>query len=186
VTLAKNKPSVRQSFDFRGKIVQCALEICAAALICVYLHWIAGHGVSGSVTFAVESSHGAETARPDGSNEPGGFSLGRVTESNGTASVEFDFKSAAKTGLSSGQTSTQSYTVSIADSQNPAVAMNQTLSFSAGGPGNDNFVVEPGIGADAIVKFDARHDTVELDNFTGAQAVQQLHCLIPHLIDQNS
>jgi hypothetical protein len=55
--------------------------------------------------------------------------------------------------------------------------MNQTLSFSAGGLGNDNFVFEPGIGADGIVKFDARHDTVELDNFTSAQTVQQLHSL---------
>ena len=73
---------------------------------------------------------------------------------------------------------TQSYNVIVADRENPAATLNQTVSVSIGGPGNDNFVFKPGIGADTIVNFNAQHDTVELDNFSGAQTTQQLQALI--------
>jgi hypothetical protein len=80
--------------------------------------------------------------------------------------------------LTTGQTLTQSYNVSVADPQHPAGTVNQTVSVSIGGPGNNNFVFKPGIGADTIVNFNAQHDTVELDNFSNAQTTQQLQALI--------
>jgi hypothetical protein len=57
-------------------------------------------------------------------------------------------------------------------------ANNQAGSVSVGGPGNDNFVFHPGVGADTIVNFDPTHDTIELDHFANAQTVQQLESLI--------
>ena len=56
-------------------------------------------------------------------------------------------------------------------------------SVSIGGPGNDNFVFNPGIGPETIVNFNPQHDTVELDHFTNAQATQQLESIMvadPH------
>jgi len=52
------------------------------------------------------------------------------------------------------------------------------VSVSIGGSGSDNFVFKLGIGADTIVNFNALHDTMELDNFSSAQTVQQLQALI--------
>ena len=52
------------------------------------------------------------------------------------------------------------------------------MSVSIGGSGSDNFVFKLGIGADTIVNFNALHDTMELDNFSSAQTVQQLQALI--------
>jgi hypothetical protein len=49
---------------------------------------------------------------------------------------------------------------------------------SIGGPGNDNFIFKPGIGADTIVNFNPLVDTIELDNFTNAQTMQELASLI--------
>ena len=47
-----------------------------------------------------------------------------------------------------------------------------------GGPGNDNFVFHPGMGADTIVNFNIQADTIELDHFANAQTIQQLQTLI--------
>jgi Ca2+-binding RTX toxin-like protein len=49
---------------------------------------------------------------------------------------------------------------------------------SLGGTGNDNFVFQPGIGADTIVNFNPKVDTIELDHFVNAQTVQQLQALV--------
>ena len=51
-------------------------------------------------------------------------------------------------------------------------------SVTYGGPGNDNFVFQPGIGADTIANFNPRVDTIELDHFANIQNVQQLAALI--------
>jgi hypothetical protein len=136
-------------------------------------------GVSGSITFAAANSASAETAsfKPDGSNYLGSFSVGPVTENNGAASAEFNLNN-DQTNLAPGQTLTQSYNVIVADRENPAAMLNQTVSVSIGGSGNDNFVFKPGIGADTIVNFNAQHDTLELDNFSNAQTTQQLQALI--------
>ena len=55
---------------------------------------------------------------------------------------------------------------------------NPSPSVSVGGPGNDNFVFQPGIGADTIVNFNPQADTIELDHFANIQNVQQLAALI--------
>ena len=47
-----------------------------------------------------------------------------------------------------------------------------------GGLGNDNFVFHPGIGADTIVNFNPRANTIELDEFANAQTLSQLASLI--------
>jgi Ca2+-binding RTX toxin-like protein len=49
---------------------------------------------------------------------------------------------------------------------------------SIGGPGNDNFVFQPGIGADTIVNFNPQNDMIELEHFANAQTVQELQSLI--------
>ncbi len=152
-----------------------AAESAAAAMSTSAL----SDGVSGSITFATTNSASAETASftPDGSHYLGNFSLGSVTENNDAASLEFNFNS-DQINLAQGQTLTQSYNVSVADPHNPAGTMNQTVSVSIGGSGSDNFVFKPGIGADTVVNFKTQHDTIELDNFSSAQTVQQLQTLI--------
>jgi hypothetical protein len=136
-------------------------------------------GDAGTVTFADADSSGAPTATltPESSSDLGQFSLGTVTESNGSASVEFDFNG-DQVHLASGQTLTQSYNMSLTDGQNPAAVQSQTVSVTIGGPGNDNFVFTPGVGADTITNFNPQQDTVELDHFANAQTVQQLQSLI--------
>jgi len=78
--------------------------------------------------------------------------------------------------FASGQVLTQSYGVNVTDYQNPNV--NEIASVSIGGPGNDNFVFHPGIGADTIVNFNPQLDTIELDHFANVQTIQELASLI--------
>jgi VCBS repeat-containing protein len=102
-----------------------------------------------------------------------------VTDNNGDFSAGFAFSlTNDQINLAPGQTLTQSYNVSVADAQDPAANVNQTVSVSIGGPGNDNFIFQPGIGAETIVNFDPQHDTIELDHFASAQTVQELQSLI--------
>jgi hypothetical protein len=116
---------------------------------------------------------------PDGSGYVGTFSLDTVIESNGSASVGFEFSLGNdQINLAADQTLTQSYNVGVTDPQNSAVNLNQTVSVMIGGPGNDNFVFHPGIGDDAIANFNPQQDTIELDNFANVQTVQQLEALI--------
>ena len=116
---------------------------------------------------------------PDGSNYAGSFSLDQPTESNGHVSVDFDFMANRdQMNPTPGQVVTQSYNITVADAQNPAENTTQTVSVTVGGPGNDNFVFAPGIGADTVTNFNAQQDTLELDHFTNAQTVQELQALI--------
>jgi hypothetical protein len=78
--------------------------------------------------------------------------------------------------LSSGQTLTQSYDVTVADEHGATAT--QQISVSVGGPGNDNFVFKTGVGADTIVNFNPQADTIELDHFANAQNTQQLAALV--------
>ena len=73
---------------------------------------------------------------------------------------------------------TQSYNISVADAQNPADNINQTVSVTVGGPGNDHFVFAPGVGADTVTNFNPQQDTLEFDHFANAQTVQELQSLI--------
>ena len=75
--------------------------------------------------------------------------------------------------LAPGETLTQSYDVTDA-----AKNLNQVVSVSFGGPGNDNFIFQPGIGADTIVNFNPVDDAIDLDNFSNVHLYQQLESLI--------
>ena len=137
--------------------------------------------VSGNLSFA--DAHAGDTftdsVTPDGSNYAGSFSLDQPTESNGQVSVNFDFMAKNdQMNPAQGETATQSYNVTVADAQNPAETMNQTVSVTVGGPGNDHFVFAPGIGADTVTNFNLQQDTIELDHFGNAQTVQELQALI--------
>jgi hypothetical protein len=138
-------------------------------------------GVSGDIALADSDAASGLSAgfTPDGSNYLGSFSLDTPTESNGNVSVGFEFMAPNdQINLAPGETLTQSYNVTVADAQNPAENLNQTISVTIGGPGNDNFVFAPGIGADTITNFNPQHDTIELDHFAAAQTVQELQSLI--------
>jgi large repetitive protein len=81
--------------------------------------------------------------------------------------------------LAPGQTVTHSYdNVAVPNAQNTSQTTTGTVSVSVGGPGNDNFVFQPGIGADTIVNFNPQADTIELDHFANLQNVQQLAPLV--------
>src|SRR5262249_48870973 len=80
--------------------------------------------------------------------------------------------------VASGQTVTDTYyNVNVPDPGHPGTTVN-TMSVSIGGPGNDNFVFAPGIGADTIVNFNAEHDTIELDHFANIENMQELAAAI--------
>ncbi len=46
------------------------------------------------------------------------------------------------------------------------------MSVTVGGPGNDNFVFAPGVGADTVLNFNPQQDTIELDHFAAAQTLR--------------
>jgi len=136
---------------------------------------------SGIVTFDSADSSETESASvtPNGADYIGSISLGQATESNGSASVNWQFSvDNDQINLAPGETLTQSYNVSLNDAQIPAAAFNQTVAVSIGGAGNDNFVFAPGVGADSIVNFKPQHDTIELDHFSNAQTIHELQSLI--------
>ena len=136
-------------------------------------------GASGTISFADTDPASAISASftPDGANDTGSFTLDQPTESNGIVSVGFEFND-GQVNLSSGQTLTESYNVTVADAQNPAENTAQTVSVTIGGPGNDNFVFAPGLGADTITNFNAQQDTLEFDHFANVQTAQELQALI--------
>ena len=118
---------------------------------------------------------------------PGGADyVGSVAVAHDSNGGWFDFGFSLgndQVALAPGQTVSQSYDVSIADTQNPGADVSENVSVSIGGPGNDNFVFQPGIGADTIVNFNPQQDSIELDHFTNAQTIQELQSLIttdPH------
>jgi hypothetical protein len=116
---------------------------------------------------------------PDGQNYVGNLTTGTVTESNGTASVDYGFSLGSdQIHVGVGQTVTQSYQVSLVDGADHAANATQTASVSIGGAGNDNFVFGPGVGADTVLNFNTQQDTVELDHFGDVQTVQELQSLI--------
>ena len=116
---------------------------------------------------------------PEGQSYVGNLTAGTVTESNGTASVDYGFSLGNdQIGVAAGQTVTQSYEVSLNDAQNPAANMTQTVAVTIGGAGNDSFVFTPGVGADTVLNFNPQQDTIELDHFTNVQTAQELQSLI--------
>ncbi len=142
---------------------------------------LAAEGTSDTLTFAHLDTSSTQKASfaAAGSNYIGTFSVGSVSESHGSASREYDFTLGNdQHNLSPSQTVTQSYEVTLTELQRPTATTKETVSVSIGGPGNDNFLFRPGVGADTIVNFNPQADTVELDKFVDAQTVQQLASLI--------
>jgi VCBS repeat-containing protein len=104
-------------------------------------------------------------------------SLGTVTAAAGTGAIEWQF-AASNAQLDHLMGLTQTYTVS--DASNPAVV--QTVAVSIGGFGHDQFVFNPGVGADTMVNFSTVSnsqgiyvgDTVELDKFSNIHSVSDV------------
>ena len=114
-----------------------------------------------------------------GTKNVGSFFLDEPVENSGNVSVGFHFDLGNdQIDFSAGQTVTQSYSVTVADGQSPSQTVNQTISVSIGGPGNDHFVFAPGVGADTILNFHSQNDTLELDHFANTQTTQELQSLI--------
>jgi hypothetical protein len=135
----------------------------------------------GTLTFADNDAATdlSVSVTPDGQNYVGNLTTGAVTESNGTAAVDYGFSLGNdQINVAPGQTVTQSYQVSLTDAQNPTANATQTVAVTIGGAGNDNFIFAPGVGHDTVLNFNAQQDTVELDHFNNAQTVQELQSLI--------
>jgi hypothetical protein len=135
--------------------------------------------VTGSIELTNFDPSGPEnaTVTPEGSGYEGSFALDTASESNGSTSVGWQFSLADdQINVAPNQTVTQGYDVSVTGPQGSAAS--QEVSVSIGGSGNDNFVFQPGVGADTIVNFNPQHDTIELDHFANAQTVQELQSLI--------
>ncbi len=138
-------------------------------------------GSGGNVVFADANSADSLTTNftPDGSNYIGSFSAESPITSDGNVAVGFQFDLASdQINLAPGETLTQSYNVTLADAQNPAAGQTQAVAVTVGGPGNDNFVFAPGVGADTVLNFNPQQDTIELDHFANAQTALQLQALI--------
>ncbi len=133
---------------------------------------IDGIGNGNTFVFASDGHGGTEVYDPPASanaaaNAP---TLAAATSVDGTTSW-FQLGN-DQINLSPGQTVTDTYTTTAAPNGS------QTLSVTIGGPGNDNFVFAPGIGADTIVNFNGQNDTIQLSGFANAQTVQELAQLI--------
>jgi hypothetical protein len=136
---------------------------------------------NGTITLTDSDSSNTQTASftPEGSGNTGTFSLDPVSVSGGSVSVGWEFSlDNDQINLATGATVTQAYGVSVTDPQNPALEINQTVSVSLGGPGNDSFVFAPGIGAETIANFNPQNDTIELNGFSNIHSEQQLASLI--------
>jgi VCBS repeat-containing protein len=129
--------------------------------------------VDGSISFADADAGDTHTASftPDGRNYVGAFHIDAPSQNDGSGSVDwsFDFKNVT---LQSGQTLTQSYDVTLADQRGATTS--QQVSVSIGGPGNDTFHFNPGVGADTIVNFNAQNDHIDLGNFANIQNYHEL------------
>ena len=102
--------------------------------------------------------------------------LGTVSATAGNGAAEWQF-AATDAQLDHLMGMTQSYTVT--DANNPAVS--QTLAVSIGGNGNDQFVFNPGVGADTMVNFSTLStstgyagDTIELEHFASIASVSDV------------
>ena len=127
----------------------------------------------GTLNFASDGNGGTLITDPP-KTSPSGNSL--LTADAAPRSVElahgpdqFDFDSGWTAGQSNG--------LSAADGQQNS-SENQSAFVSIGGPGDDQFVFHPGIGADTIVNFNPQKDILELDHFANVQTMQQLASLI--------
>ena len=127
----------------------------------------------GTLNFASDGNGGTLITDPPKTSPSGNSSLAadaapRSAElAHGRDQFNFD----------SGWTAGQSNGLSAADGQQNSSG-NQSAFVSIGGPGNDQFVFHPGVGADIIVNFNPQKDILQLDHFADVQTMQQLASLI--------
>ena len=133
--------------------------------------------VEGSISLN-DSGPVEASVTPEGANYIGNFFLDAPAETAARQRWDTASISAPAANLGTGETLTQSYEISVADAQNPALTESLNVSVSIGGPGNDNFVFVPGIGADTVVNFNPQQDTIQFDHFADVQTVQDLQSLI--------
>ncbi len=140
--------------------------------------------VTGNISFVDFDFHPqyTESVVPDGAGNVGEFSLEPPSKGSGVETLEWNFTLGGdQIDLAPSETLTQSYQLSLKDGQGSTLS--ETASISIGGPGADNFIFHPGIGADTIVNFNEQADTIEIDHFVNIQSLQQLASLItndPH------
>jgi hypothetical protein len=74
------------------------------------------------------------------------------------------------------------YTIDSSTSTGMTATQSQTTTANSGvvlgGPGNDTFVFQPGMGGETIANFNPQQDTLSFDHFTAAQTAQELQSLI--------
>ena len=106
----------------------------------------------------------------------GSFMVDAATAANGQESVGWQFNLGSN---SVAQTATQSYDVTLTDTQpnGATTTATQSLAVTIGGPGNDTFVFHPGMGADVIANATSS-DTIELDGFSSVTSINQLQALL--------
>jgi hypothetical protein len=133
--------------------------------------------VSGVVTFANADPSDNLSMAPDDVNYVGTTSIiGQANDAHGNELVDYSID-LGNDQIGIGQTLTQSYDVTL-HGTDPSTNQAQTVSVTVGGPGNDNFVFAPGVGADTVLNFNPQQDTIELDHFAAAQTTQELQSLI--------
>jgi hypothetical protein len=108
-----------------------------------------------------------------GSGYVGNFTLDALNEANGQGTVGWHFNLNPDPIT---QPTTQSYDVISSEAHSGVTAI-QTVSVTIGGPGNDTFVIHPGVGTDVIVNAGSQ-DNVELNGFSSISDVRQLTNLL--------
>ena len=111
-----------------------------------------------------------------GSGYVGSFTVDAAAAANGQESVGWQFNLGSN---SVAHTVTQSYDATLTDTQpNGATATaTQSLAVTIGGPGNDTFVFNPGLGADVIANATSS-DIIELDGFSSVTSMHHLQTLL--------
>ena len=106
----------------------------------------------------------------------GSFTVDAATAANGQELVGWQFNLGSN---SVAQTATQSYDVTLTDTQpnGATTTATQSLAVTIGGPGNNTFVFHPGMGADVIANATSS-DTIELDGFSSVTSINQLQALL--------
>ena len=140
------------------------------------------NGLAGTITFADAAATNVPIANftAQGSGYIGTFGLNPVSEGNGSSSVAWQFNlNNDQINLAANQTVTQSYEVSIDESTKPSPTnMRRLYQSRLAVPAMTISSSDQGVGADTIVNFNPKADTIELDQFANVQSVEQLASLI--------
>ena len=126
----------------------------------------------GAIGFTDSNNTETVSFTPTGQGYVGSFSLGALSETNGTGSVDWHF-SATSSELqqllnpSAGHPVTQIYDVAIGNGQSAGTVLQQ-VGLTFGSSANDTFVFAPGMGQEVLFNFSQQSgnaDQIELDHF---------------------